>query len=316
MIQAQNVIKTYGETKAVHDVSFSMGKGEILGLLGPNGAGKTTLMKILTCYHFPDYGTVEIAGESIFEAPEKIKEGIGYLPENAPVYADLTVAEYLDFISDARHVLKQKKKDSLGRAADICGLNGVLYKPIDQLSKGYRQRVGLAQAIIHDPDILILDEPTTGLDPNQIVEIRKLIQRLGREKTVILSTHILREVEVLCNRVLIMNNGEIAASGSPEEISGQLEGGNVVFLRLRGNNYTGFKKSMAEGETEAAVTSEEEKNGYYELQCTVAAKDAGAEHLFNCAVENNMKIAELRPVAKSLEDIFIELTGKEEEKHV
>jgi ABC-2 type transport system ATP-binding protein len=316
MIQAKNVIKTYGETRAVQDVSFSMGKGEILGLLGPNGAGKTTLMKILTCYHFPDYGSVEIAGENIFLAPEKIKEIIGYLPENAPVYADLNVFEYLDFISDARHIQKQVKKKRLDRAVDICGLSGVLYKPIDQLSKGYRQRVGLAQAIIHDPDILILDEPTTGLDPNQIVEIRKLIQRLGREKTVILSTHILREVEVLCNRVLIMNRGEIAASGTADEISGQLEGGSIVFLRCKGRNYPAFAADLLEGGAVSKITGEGETKGYRELQCAVGSQEAGAEYIFDSAVKHNMKIVELRPVAKSLEDIFIELTGKEEQKHV
>ena len=316
MIQAQNVIKTYGETKAVQDVSFSMGKGEILGLLGPNGAGKTTLMKILTCYHFPDFGNVTIVGEDIYQSPQKIKEVIGYLPENAPVYADLNVMEYLDFISDARHVGKQEKQAFLERAVDICGLSGVLYKPIDQLSKGYRQRVGLAQAIIHDPDILILDEPTTGLDPNQIVEIRKLIQELGKEKTVILSTHILREVEALCNRVLIMDHGAIAASGTPEEISGQLEGENVIYVRCKGEKYQQFKRRLEESENVTKITSEKEKGGYQELQCTVSSRESASETIFDAAVENAMKIVEMRPLAKSLEDIFIELTGKEVDKHV
>lgn len=312
MITAENVIKSYGETKAVEDVSFSIGRGEILGLLGPNGAGKTTLMKILTCYHFPDYGSVKIDGMSIYEKPEAIKEILGYLPENAPVYSDLNVYEYLDFICDARHVPKAHKKKKMERAAQICGLQNVFYKPVEQLSKGYRQRVGLAQAIIHDPAILILDEPTTGLDPNQIVEIRKLIQDLGKEKTVILSTHILREVEVICNRVLIMNKGEIAASGTPEEISGQLEGACIVYVKCRGKNIQGFKDNLLAGGIVTGFIMERKNDDYLELQCSAVSKDSAPEAIFDAAVANELKLTELRPVAKSLEDIFIELTGKEE----
>lgn len=316
MISAQNVIKTYGETKAVQDVSFSIGRGEILGLLGPNGAGKTTLMKILTCYHFPDFGSVKIAGEDIFRSPLRIKETIGYLPENAPVYSDLNVYEYLDFISDARHIKKTDKNKRLEITADVCGIHDVMFTPIDQLSKGFRQRVGLAQAIIHDPDILILDEPTTGLDPNQIIEIRKLIRELGKEKTVILSTHILREVEVLCNRVLIMNRGRIAASGTPDEISGQLEGGSIIYLRCSGDGYSGFKNSLvSEGRVRKIISEETGPLGFYELQCSVKDRESGAEAIFDAAVAHHMKLSELRPVAKSLEDIFIQLTGKEAEQH-
>ncbi len=312
MIEAMNLIKNYGETKAVRDVTFSVGKGEILGLLGPNGAGKTTLMKILTCYHFPNFGTVKVEGKNIFESPLEIKKMIGYLPENAPVYLDLNVFEYLDFITDARCVPRSEKMTNMERAAEICGLKAVLYKPIDQLSKGYRQRVGLAQAIIHDPAILILDEPTTGLDPNQIVEIRKSIRDLGREKTVILSTHILREVEVLCNRVLIMNQGAIAAAGTPEEISGQLEGEIVLCIKCRGDKYAEFKKELMAEDVITKIIKEDENDGITAVECAVTSKNEASELIFDSAVRNGMKLLELRPVTRSLEDIFIELTRKEE----
>ncbi|MBR5927891.1 MAG: ATP-binding cassette domain-containing protein [Spirochaetia bacterium] len=223
MIKVENIDKIYGKFRAVDNVSFHIGKGEIVGLLGPNGAGKTTIMKILTGYHYPTHGTAILNGYSIYDDLLKVKESTGYLPENAPLYDDLTVIEYLDFMADIRKVPKDKKKQEIDRVIQETGLSPVVYRGIGKLSKGYRQRTGLAQAILHSPDILILDEPTTGLDPNQIIEIRKLICDIGKEKTVILSTHILQEVEAVCNRVLILNHGKIVAEGSPEQIREQVQ---------------------------------------------------------------------------------------------
>ena len=216
MIKVENIDKIYGKFKAVDNVSFHIGKGEIVGLLGPNGAGKTTIMKILTGYHYPTHGTAILNGYSIYDDLLKVKESTGYLPEMAPLYDDLTVIEYLDFMADIRKVPKEHKKREIERVIQECGLSPVVYRSIGKLSKGYRQRTGLAQAIIHSPDILILDEPTTGLDPNQIIEIRKLICDIGKEKTVILSTHILQEVEAVCNRVLILDHGKIVAEVDKE----------------------------------------------------------------------------------------------------
>ena len=311
MISVQEISKSYGETQAVWDVTFEIGKGEIVGLLGPNGAGKTTLMKILTCYHFPDFGSVEIGSWNIYDNPDDIKGILGYLPENAPVYSELNVDEYLDFISDARRIKKDKKNRLRDRAIDICGLREVVYKSIDQLSKGYIQRVGLAQAIIHDPDILILDEPTTGLDPNQIIEIRKLITELGKEKTVMLSTHILREVEAVCKRVMIMNEGSIIAAGTPVEISDQLKGGTQLQVRVTGTGAGSFGSALDGCPEVDRLLSENKKENGVEYQVSVRDKDRASEAVFDLAIKKEVKLVELKSLEMSLEDIFIQLTGKE-----
>lgn len=318
MIEARQVYKSYGQTVAVNNVSFSIGKGEILGLLGPNGAGKTTLMKVLTGYHYPGMGSVTIGGRDILEEPEAIKGNIGYLPENAPLYNDLNVSEYLEFIFEVRGMDISQKKEVMASTIEICGLAGVVYKPIEQLSKGYRQRVGLAQAIIHNPDILILDEPTTGLDPNQILEIRKLITRLGSEKTVILSTHILQEVEAVCTRVLIMNKGEIVASGTTDEISGKFEGGAKISVLIKGKAGDAFRSGIAaaglnlhsekeKGENTLLVIGSPETAGDLE-----ELKEAAAEAVFDAAVAAEQKILGMNPVESSLEEVFVQLTGAKE----
>jgi len=211
MIQFKELSKNYGDVEALKKISFEVKKGEILGLLGPNGAGKTTTYRILTGYLKPTSGTITVKEQDIRENIIEIKKLIGYLPESAPIYKDMLVYEYLNYIADIRMEDPNKKLSHIKDLAEICSLNNVMHKTIDELSKGYRQRVGIAHALMGDPEILVLDEPTSGLDPNQIVETREIIKRIGKEKTIIFSTHILSEAEATCNRVVIMNEGEIVA---------------------------------------------------------------------------------------------------------
>jgi ABC-2 type transport system ATP-binding protein len=224
MIEAQKLTKFYGQHRAISNVTFTVNRGEILGFLGPNGAGKTTTMKILTCFISPSSGTARVNGHDVFDASLEARRQTGYLPESAPLYKEMTVLEDLQFFAEMRGVAAAKRAKAIQRVVEVCGLGEVVGHEIRELSKGFRQRVGLAQAMIHDPDILILDEPTSGLDPNQIVEIRGLIKQLGREKTIILSTHNLSEVQATCGRVIIVNRGTIAADGTVEELSRQQEG--------------------------------------------------------------------------------------------
>ena len=219
MIEVQELTKTFGETRAVDAVSFTVRSGEILGFLGPNGAGKTTTMRVITCFLPPTGGRVLVDGLDVVERSLEVRHKIGYLPESAPLYLDMNVVDYLRFIAAVRRVPQAQVREKVRHAVDVCGLDEVVQKNVGQLSSGYRQRVGLAQAILHDPEILVLDEPTRGLDPNQIHEIRDLIKELGRQKTVIFSTHILQEVEVLCDRVLIIDHGKIKFDGSKEDLS-------------------------------------------------------------------------------------------------
>ena len=309
MIKVENIDKIYGRFKAVDNVSFHIGKGEIVGLLGPNGAGKTTIMKILTGYHYPTHGTAILNGYSIYDDLLKVKESTGYLPEMAPLYDDLTVIEYLDFMADIRKIPKNRKKAEIDRVIQECGLGPVVYRGISKLSKGYRQRTGLAQAIIHSPDILILDEPTTGLDPNQIIEIRKLICDIGREKTVILSTHILQEVEAVCNRVLILNHGRIVAEGSPDTIRDQVQKDERFTVEVEGAVDTQTLKAL---EPISEILSIEAQAGKTVIKISAQKGfDAGAQ-IFDWAVKNGYRLSALVPEQISLEDIFRKLTNQTE----
>ncbi len=309
MIKVENIDKIYGRFKAVDNVSFHIGKGEIVGLLGPNGAGKTTIMKILTGYHYPTHGTAILNGYSIYDDLLKVKESTGYLPEMAPLYDDLTVIEYLDFMADIRKIPKNRKKAEIDRVIQECGLGPVVYRSISKLSKGYRQRTGLAQAIIHSPDILILDEPTTGLDPNQIIEIRKLICDIGREKTVILSTHILQEVEAVCNRVLILNHGRIVAEGSPDTIRDQVQKDERFTVEVEGAVDTQTLKAL---EPISEILSTEAQAGKTVIKISAQKGiDAGAQ-IFDWAVKNGYRLSALVPEQISLEDIFRKLTNQTE----
>jgi ABC-2 type transport system ATP-binding protein len=313
--------------EAVKDVSFSVGKDQVLGFLGPNGAGKTTIMKILTGYHYPTAGTARIDGIPVQEDPVEVKRRIGYLPESVPLYGDLTVTEYLDFIARVRLIREEDRKKAIDESIALCGLEQVRRKRIETLSKGFKQRTGLAQAIIHDPPILILDEPTTGLDPNQIIEIRALIRDLGKRKTVILSTHILQEVEAICSQVLIINAGSIAAQGKPEEIAGTLKGGDTWELVLKAPD---TPPSLAAASVEENLASLASAAGGELSRVDVSARDDGTvrasfflggdsggaraeygagEPIFDWAVSRGLKILMMNRKKLSLEDIFVKLTG-------
>ncbi|MDR0910281.1 MAG: ATP-binding cassette domain-containing protein [Spirochaetaceae bacterium] len=323
ILEVQHLSKSYGPFEAVKDVSFSVGRGQVLGFLGPNGAGKTTIMKILTGFHFPTAGTALVEGLSVEDYPLEVKRRIGYLPENVPVYGELSVEEYLGFIADARKIGKAEREGRMDKAIEACGLGDFRKRRIETLSKGYRQRTGLAQAIMHDPSILILDEPTTGLDPNQIIEIRSLITELGKSKTVILSTHIMQEVEAMCSNVLILNEGRIAAQGTPAEISETLRGGNTWALTIKSTDAlrAGVGAGLAlpfNGASEGAIT-ETNVNNVYNLTITMPRSEneademAQAEQISDWAVGKGYKILGMRQNRLSLEDIFVKLTGDDKE---
>jgi len=323
MIEVQHLTKQYGNVKAVRDVSFQVGTGQVIGLLGPNGAGKTTIMKILTGYHFPSSGTANIDGLSVEDYPEEIKKKIGYLPENAPSYGDLTPLEYLSFVAEARQIPKEKRQNRINEVMDQCSLQEVKNKPIETLSKGYRQRLGLAQAILHDPAILILDEPTTGLDPNQILEIRSLIRELGKSKTVILSTHILQEVEAVCSQVIIIHQGRIAAQGTSAEIGRTLKGQDSWHLELRGNLPEVLPQSFVFNHRTFIVQEQTRlDNGSLFIKVAYIDEPTGlpadpnavGETLFDWVVAQGYKLCRMEHQKVSLEDIFVQLTKEGEDK--
>ncbi len=314
MIEVNGLTKQYGSFQAVKGVSFSVGKDQVLGFLGPNGAGKTTIMKVLTGCHFPSSGNVLIDGFSAEEDREEIKQRIGYLPENVPIYGELTPWEYLGFISESRLIPKNKRRGNIDWALNRCGLSGVSHKRSETLSKGYRQRLGLAQAILHDPPILILDEPTTGLDPNQIIEIRKLITELGKSKTVILSTHILQEVEAVCSKVLILNEGSIAAQGTPDEIARSMKGSDSWELLLKAADRKSITaKIRALGKNAELSSIEDQGNQIYFVSIGFldAKEDTlDGEKIFDWAVNASFKILSMQRKTMSIEDIFVKLTNE------
>ncbi|MBU1095928.1 MAG: ATP-binding cassette domain-containing protein [Bacteroidetes bacterium] len=306
-IRVTNLTKKYGTQRAVDNISFEVKTGEILGFLGPNGAGKTTTMKILTCYMAPSDGTVMIGNYSIHENADEIKRNIGYLPENNPLYHDMLMLEYLEFVAKLHGVPKEKIPNRIAEMVAVCGLNVEKHKSIGELSKGYRQRVGLAQALIHDPQILILDEPTTGLDPNQIVEIRKLIREIGKEKTVILSTHILPEVEATCDRILIINNGKIVADGTSEILRKQAQGQEMLKIEITDVPDKGeVIEALQSLETIAMVDPIEENDKAFIINSKLNM--SSKRNIFNLCVEKKWLLSEMTPIETKLEDVFRELT--------
>lgn len=308
MIRIKNLTKRFGELKAVDDVTFDVHTGQILGFLGPNGAGKTTTVRIITCYLAPTSGKVEVDGLDVAEHSLEVRKKIGYLPENAPLYSEMDVLDYLHFIMGVRGVAKERWSERTKEITDVCGLGPVIQRNIGELSKGFRQRVGLAQAMVHNPDILILDEPTSGLDPNQIAEIRSLIKELGKEKTVILCTHILPEVEATCSRVLIINEGRIVADGSPTELQSSFQGKEQIYLELKtpSEDVQGKLASLENVENVERISTEGDDLKKFTVECTKGVDLR--ENLFRLAVENDWILLEMRQEQASLEDVFRQLT--------
>ncbi len=306
-IVVENITKSYGSQKAVDNVSFTVKTGEILGFLGPNGAGKSTTMKAITCYLPPNEGDIKVGGISINDNPELIKKKIGYLPESNPLYTDMPVIDYLKFIAEIHGIEKSKVKDRIREMVEVCGLEGEKHKKIDELSKGYRQRVGLAQALIHDPEVLILDEPTTGLDPNQIVEIRELIRKIGREKTVLLSSHILAEVEATCDRILIINKGKIVANGTSVDLRKKAQGKELLKVGIEGDDVNTIFNAIQKLETVEIADFISKSDGTYEVQSNLGQSSKKA--IFQMCVDNGWFLTELTPTETKLEDIFRELTA-------
>ncbi|MDH3649369.1 MAG: ATP-binding cassette domain-containing protein [Saprospiraceae bacterium] len=303
-IVIDNLTKSYGYQKAVDDISFQVKTGEILGFLGPNGAGKTTTMKMVTGYIPMDSGEIRIGGHSVRE--RDMNQFVGYLPENNPLYHDMPVVDYLEFCASLQHVPKEKMEGQIKHMVRVCGLDVEKHKKIGELSKGFRQRVGLAQAMIHDPQILILDEPTSGLDPNQIVEIRELIRQLGKEKTVILSTHILPEVEATCDRILIINRGQIVADGTADTLRKQAQGQQVLRVRIEAPNYEEVFNEIKKLSMVSTVDLLDRDSMRYEIQ---SVSDQSSNHqIFNMCVNRGWILTEMIPFETKLEDIFRELT--------
>lgn len=305
-IVVDNITKRYGIQKAIDNVSFVVKTGEILGFLGPNGAGKSTTMKAITSFLMPNSGDIKVGELSIHSQPDDIKKNIGYLPENNPLYNDMAVLDYLAFIAGLHGIEKSKVKERILEMVNVCGLEGEKHKKISELSKGYKQRVGLAQALIHDPKVLILDEPTTGLDPNQIVEIRELIREIGKEKTVILSSHILAEVEATCDRILIINKGKIVADGTPAELRSQAKGQELVKLTLEDADLNTAVTQLQKLDSVEMVDILSKSGKTLELHSKPGMSSRRA--IFNCCVSNGWVITELTPTETKLEDIFRELT--------
>ena len=310
VIEVRDLTRYYGEKLAIHNVTFSVKKGEVLGLLGPNAAGKTTTMKILTCYMPPTSGEARVAGFDIWEQPLEVKRRIGYLPENPPLYNDLRVMEYLDFVSKIKEIPSNKRKQAIDSAIEKAGLGSVRQQVIGSLSKGYRQRVGLAQALLSDPEILILDEPTVGLDPHQIIEIRELIKNLGGDHTVILSTHILPEVEQTCGRVVIINQGEVVAEDTPENLTRRLRGTERTILEVDGDEAQ--VDAVLNRFPEVVSVSREKLPENNHLRLTVELSKDIRKDLARAIIDGGMNLFELHKEAYSLEDIFLHLTTKEE----
>lgn len=305
-ISIENLTKKYGYQKAVDNISFHVKTGEVLGFLGPNGAGKTTTMKILAGLIAPNDGDARIGDFSVKDRPDEIKKLIGYLPENNPLYLEMPVIDYLEFSAAIQGIPSVRIHERIREMIRLCGLNSEKHKKIGELSKGYRQRVGLAQAMIHDPQVLILDEPTTGLDPNQIVEIRRLIKELGKEKTVILSTHILPEVEATCDRILIINKGKIVADGTSEHLRKQTQGKELLRIRIEDGQRDDVIQQLQMIEQIGLVDPVRGIPNCYEVQSKNELSNR--REIFKLCVMNNWVLTEMTPIETKLEDLFRDLT--------
>lgn len=311
MIEISGLTRYYGDLCALDNISLTIERGKILGLLGPNGAGKTTAMRILTGFLAPSGGTVTVKGLSIDSDMLKIKKLIGYLPESAPIYQDMLVYDYLQYVAEIREMPAESRESRIKEIAGICALEGVMHRSIHELSKGYKQRVGLAHAMMGDPEILILDEPTSGLDPNQIVEIRDIIKEIGREKTVILSTHILSEVEATCDRVVIINRGRIVADGSTEEITRSTAEDYSINLLLRGAPGDEAKELLG-GIAGVDSVDVSVKDGMTRIRLSCMTDEDLREQVYSRVKAKDWALLELIRESKSFESIFSDLTQEKE----
>jgi ABC-2 type transport system ATP-binding protein len=311
VIEVQHLTKRYGPTTAVDDVSFSVEKGEVLGFLGPNGAGKTTTMRVLTGYMPPTDGKAIVAGYDIFDQPIEAKRRIGYLPETPPLYPEMTVRDYLTFVSKIKGVAKRNRTSRVSEVMERVQVADMANRHCGKLSKGYRQRVGLAQALLHNPEVLILDEPTAGLDPKQIIDTRRLIKELGGDHTIILSTHILPEVSQTCHRVVIINKGRVVAVDTPENLTSRLRGSETMFLQVDAPVGDDVKRALeiVPGVTQVAVAESRGTAGSYEVN-SETGRDVRRQ-LAAVVVSNGWGLLELRPLRMSLEEIFLHLTTEE-----
>ncbi len=310
MIEVHGLTKRYGRTVAVEDLHFSVKKGEILGFLGPNGAGKTTTMRVLTCFMPPTLGKVTVAGYDVMREPLEVKKRVGYLPETPPLYTDMRVSEMLAFAGRIKGVPSSELRRRVEEVSSRTAVTGVLDKIVGHLSKGYRQRVGLAAALIHDPEVLVLDEPTAGLDPKQIIETRKLIKSLAGGRTIILSTHILPEAANTCDRVLIINAGKLVAEDTPENLTARLQGFETMHMLVEGpEREVRDRLSRVQGVNSVVPTPAKNGRAEFAVQ-TTKGRDVRKE-LARVVVESGWGLLELRPVGLSLEEIFLKLTTSE-----
>ncbi len=308
MIQVENLTKYYHTLCAVDQINFEIQKGEILGLLGPNGAGKTTTLRMLTGYLHPSSGDIHVKGYRIDKHTLEIKKILGYLPESAPLYHDMLVFDYLNYVAAIRQIDGSKKSERIRHLADLCGINEVMHQPIGELSKGYKQRVGLAHAMMNDPEVLVLDEPTSGLDPNQIVEIRKIIKAIGKEKTIILSTHILSEAEATCDRIVIISQGKIVADGSAENLKQSTRGKNIMNLSVQNTDFKTVQQKLASIKGLDEITRLSETDGILNVSLSYPSTKDLRPQVYGRIKETDWILLAFHQETQSLENIFRELT--------
>jgi ABC-2 type transport system ATP-binding protein len=308
MIHVEGLTKYYDDLCAVDQVSFDIQRGEILGLLGPNGAGKTTTLRMLTGFLRPTSGNIRVKDYTIDQDSLEIKKLLGYLPEAAPLYHDMLVYDYLDYVANIRELDREQKLSRIRYLAKLCGLSEVMHKPIGELSRGFKQRVGLAHAMMNDPEILVLDEPTSGLDPNQIAEIRQIIREIGKDKTIIVSTHILSEAEATCDRVVIINRGKIVADGSPETLKQSASGEYLINLSLQNTDFGSVEKELGsiEGIVGIAVVGDDE--GAVNVTLTCKSSSDLRPDIYRKVKQTDWILIELHQETKALENVFRELT--------
>ena len=310
MIKVKDLSKSYGPVEAVRSISFDLKDGEVIGFLGANGAGKTTTLKMMTGYLVPTKGSITVNGMDIIEDTHSIQEQIGYLPELNPLYSEMRVYDYLEFLASIRGINGPQFKEALARVVEQCGLRGVVHKNISDCSKGYKQRIGLAAAMIHDPKILILDEPVTGLDPNQIIEIRSLIKSLGKEKLVFMSSHILQEIQATVDRIIIINEGEIVANGTSEELLSDFMGNKIPFtMEVKGAKADSIKHIQATLPNVKFISTIKNKS-IHTIQLEYEKSKDPREEIFNYAVKNKWSVLKMSSKIPTLEDVFRNLTMK------